>query len=195
MTEPDRFPHPKPSPSEVTRVLQGADGARAEHLFPLVHGELRRIAANYLRGEDNHHTLQPTALVNEAFVRLAAPAKDDWQSRAHFYGVAARAMRQVLVDHARKKKAAKRGGGAPPEQTGLDNIIHDEWTRQIDVLDLNEALERLHVLNERKARVVELRFFAGLNFKESGHLLGVSPKTIEADWYMARAWLRRELER
>jgi RNA polymerase sigma-70 factor (ECF subfamily) len=187
----------RPSPSEVTRLLEKgrADESALERLLPHVYDELRDLAAAHLRGERGHHTLQPTALVHEAFVRLAADPAADWRGRAHFHAIAARAMRQVLVDHARRRKAAKRGGGAEREPLTLHDGLADAGAPELDVLDLHAALEDLARLQERKARVVELRFFGGLTFEETGHVLGISPRTVEADWYLARAWLRRELGR
>lgn len=182
------------TPSEVTLLLQRAreDSESAlRELLPLVHDELRHIAGAQMRNERKDHTLEPTALVNEAFVRLAGQPDMPWQDRAHFLGVAALAMRHVLVDHARAKLALKRGGVRA--QVTLQDGLGAEEERRVDLLDLDEKLEAFRELHERRARVVELRFFGGLTFEESGHVLGVSAKTVEADWYFARAWLRREM--
>jgi len=183
-----------PTPSEVTLLLQRARDDRESalrELLPLVHDELRRIAGAQMRNERRDHTLAPTALVNEAFVRLANQPDMPWQDRAHFLGVAALAMRHVLVDHARAKRAQKRGGERA--RVTLQDGLAAEDERRVDLLDLDEKLEAFRELHERRARVVELRFFGGLTFEESAHVLDVSAKTVEADWYFARAWLRREM--
>ena len=183
------------TPSEVTLLLQRAreDSESAlRELLPLVHDELRRIAGAQMQRERQDHTLEPTALVHEAFVRLADQQGLEWQDRAHFLGVAAQAMRRVLVDHARAKRADKRGGDRA-RVTLQEDLVSGGEDKDVDLLDLHEKLEAFRELHERRARVVELRFFGGLTFEESGHVLGVSAKTVEADWYFARAWLRREM--
>jgi RNA polymerase sigma-70 factor (ECF subfamily) len=180
--------------SEISTLLRRAREDRESalrELFPLVHAELRRLAGAQMRRERRDHTLEPTALVNEAYARLAGEARLEWQDRAQFLTLAARAMRQVLVDHARARNARKRGGDVA--RVTLNEELLEGGGRGVDVLDLHEKLEELAALNERPARVVELRFFGGLTFEESGHVLGVSGKTVEADWYFARAWLRREM--
>lgn len=172
---------------------QAGDARAAERLAPQVYEELRRLAAVYLRGERPDHTLQPTALVHEAYLRLIDASRVDWCDRAHFFRTAARAMRRVLVDHARARGAEKRAGawqritlaGLDPESAGPD----------FELLALDELLERLAVLHERHAQVVELRFFGGLTIAETAVALGVSETTVEDDWAMARAWLQRQLTR
>lgn len=180
------------SPSgEVTRLLSavanGSDSAAGE-LLPLVYAELRRVAEAYLRRERGDHTLQPTALVHEAYLRLVDQKAASFTDKVHFMRVAARAMRRVLVDHARAHRAAKRGGGAAelPMDEGLVMIEN----RAIDMLALDEALDELQRLDAEQARVVELRFFAGLTSAEVAHVLGLSLRTVEREWSFARAWLR-----
>jgi RNA polymerase sigma factor (TIGR02999 family) len=184
-----------PSAAEITGILfrwsQGDEHA-LDSLTPLVYRDLRRIAARLLRAERSGHTLQPTALVNEAYLKLAGDAKVRWQNRSHFFAVAALAMRQILVDHARGHLAAKRGGGVTvvPLEEGL--VFARE--RSADLLALDRALQRLSAIDPRKTRVVELRFFAGLNNDEIAELLQISPNTVMRDWNMAKAWLRREIQ-
>ena len=161
-------------------------------LLPLVHDELRRIAGARMRGERRDHTLVPTALVHEAYVRLVDQDALQWEDRAQFLAAAAHLMRQVLIAHARTKKAAKRGGDRT--RVTLHDRHSEESELDVDLLDLHEKLEGLRELSERRARVVELRFFGGLTFQESAHVLGIAPKTVEADWYLARTWLRREMK-
>ena len=186
----------QPSATEITGILfrwsQGDEHA-LDSLTPLVYRDLRRIAARLLRDERSGHTLQPTALVNEAYLKLAGQAKVQWQNRTHFFAVAARAMRQILVDHARGHLRAKRGGGetAVPLDEGM--LFAPE--RSADLLALDEALHRLALIDPRKSRVVELRFFAGLGNEEIAEVLHISPNTVMRDWNMAKAWLRREMER
>ena len=181
---------------QVTRILQDlsdGDDAAAGRLLPLVYDELRGLARSYFARQSPGHTLQPTALVHEAWVKLAGH-DGAWTGRAHFFAVAARAMRQVLMNHARDRNAAKRGGGC-------DRITLDEAVtpvagagREVDLLALDEALERLSHRSERQARVIELRFFGGLTIPEAAHVLGVGTTTVEDDWHFAKAWLARELE-
>ncbi len=179
---------------DVTRLLDDLSAGK-EHalnaLLPLVYRELRRCAASYLRRERQNHTLQPTALVNEAFLKLVEQRNVRWQNRAHFFGVAAQAMRRILVDHARTHGRVKRGGAAP--QVTLDEAMISAESRSIDLLALDEALERLSALDERQARVVELKFFGGLSVEESAEVLNISPATIKREWSMARAWLHTQL--
>lgn len=183
------------SPGEITLLLEKLrDGDREVEstLLSLVYGELRRIASRRMRGERSGHTLQTTALVNEAYVRLLGKAEIDWRSRAHFYAVAARTMRRVLVDYARAHAAGKRGGGATaiPFDEGL--VVSAERCGQIAELD--DALKALSAQEERVGNVIELRFFAGLSFEETAEALGVSVRTAKRDWEFGRAWLRSELE-
>jgi len=179
--------------AEILRRAGRGDRAAVEELLPLVYDELRGIARAAVGREAPGHTLQATALVNEAWIRLFGPAGLEWEDRAHFLAIAARSMRQVLVDHARRKKAGKRGGGA--ERVALDEALAQYERDGTDLLALSEALDRLVAVDERRGRVVELRFFCGLTIDETARALDVAPKTAEADWYLARAWLRRELGR
>ncbi|MFY9344163.1 MAG: ECF-type sigma factor [Planctomycetota bacterium] len=168
------------------------DRVGAARLVEVVHDELRALAARYLRRERKGHTLQPTALVNEACLRLLGDTIVDDASKTHLFAVAATTMRRVLVDHARKRAAARRGGGAA--RVTLDEGLAATGAG-IDVLAVDEALQRLATLDERQARIVELRFFGGLNDDEVARALGVSRRTVQGDWSMAKAWLRRELQR
>jgi RNA polymerase sigma factor (TIGR02999 family) len=183
------------APHEVTRLLkEWANGAESalDALTPLVYAELRRLAASYLRGESPGHTLQPTALVHEAFIRLIDRSAPDCRNRSQFYGLAARLMREILIDHARPRLATKRRGRRV--HLSLDEVIlsHDQ---DAGLVALDEALERLSVLDPRKARVVELRFFGGLSVEESADALSTSEVTVRRDWQFAKTWLLRELSR
>ena len=181
--------------SDVTRLLEAVERGEpqaAEELLPLVYEELRKQARQRMAAEPAGHTLQPTALVHEAFIKLTGPEETDWESRAHFFAVAAKAMRQILSNHVKSKKAAKRGGGrhrvtlfgleTPPENESL-----------VDLMDLNNALNKLTELSPRKAQIVELRFLAGLNENETAHILNISVSTVQREWRMARAFLACEL--
>ena len=185
---------PSISPQRVTELLahwsHGDDAALAE-LTPLVYEELRRLAHHHMGGERPDHTLQTTALVNEAYLRLADQTNPRWQNRAHFFAVAARAMRQILVDHAKAQQRQKRGAGASKIDLDEAALISPEQTGAI--LDLNDALERLAMLDSRTAHVVELRFFGGLNQDEMAEVLKISPVTVRRDWVFAKAWLYKEL--
>jgi RNA polymerase sigma factor (TIGR02999 family) len=182
---------PSPDVTRIVTELSQGDASAAEKLMPLVYDELRGLAGQYFRREASGHTLEPTAIVNEAFLRLVDQSGAAWNDRAHFVGVAARAMRQVLIDHARRRGAEKRGGGWG-RVTLSEAGATPEFDR-VDVLALEEALDGLTALDERKAHVVELRFFGGLSNEEVAHVLGVSVTTVEGDWRVAQAWLRREL--
>lgn len=185
--------HESDSP-DVTRLLhdvqQRAPGA-ADQLAIAVYRELHELAAHYMRGERSDHTLQPTALVHDAFMRLIDQRNVSWQNRAHFYGIAAQSMRRILVDHARRKHSAKRDGG---ERVTLDHSVAESADQSIDLLALNEALDRLGALDDRQARVVELRFFGGLSIGDTAEALNVSVATVNRDWTLARAFLRREMD-
>ena len=185
---------PSVSPHRVTQLLQqwshGGDSALAE-LTPLVYEELRRLAHHYMEGQRPDHTLQTTALVNEAYLRLADQTNPNWQSRAHFFAVAARAMRQILVNYAKSSRAQKRGGGALKVELDEAAIVSPEQSKEI--IYLHEALERLATLDSRKARVVELKYFGGLNHDEIAEVLKVSTVTVRRDWVFAKAWLYTEL--
>jgi RNA polymerase sigma-70 factor, ECF subfamily len=181
------------SPEDVTALLRAwgnGDREAGERLMPLIYRELRRQAARYLRRERKDHTLPATALVHEAYLRLVGePAP--WANRAHFFGVAARVMRQVLVDHARRRGAAKRGAGLTRVAFEDVEAAAPAREREVDVVVLDRALEELAALDSGKARVVELRFFGGLSLEETAETLGVSASTVTREWRMARAWLRR----
>ena len=166
-------------------------GGRFDDLLPLVYDELRGIAATYMRREHVGHTLQPTALANEAYLRLVGDTRIEWKGRAQFLAIAARAMRQILVEHARARGTAKRGGGR--SRVSLSDSSGVFSTPQVDVLDLDETLGALAEVDPRKAQVVELRFFAGLTTEETASVLELSTTTVEDDWYFARAWLRRRM--
>jgi RNA polymerase sigma-70 factor, ECF subfamily len=172
---------PEPDPSADDAAVA------ADDLLPIVYGELRRLAASYLRHERQGHTLQPTALVHEAYVRLLDQRKVDWSNRAQFMGLAAVMMRRILVNHARDRAAAKRGGGA--EHVPLTLAGEGIGTAEVNLLDLHEALERLSEMDQRKARIVEMKFFGGFTTEEIAETLGVSPPTVERDWKFVRAWL------
>jgi RNA polymerase sigma factor (TIGR02999 family) len=182
------------SPSDVTRLLQawsaGNRGALDE-LTPVVYAELHRLARINLRGERADHSLQATALVNEAYVRLVGQTRIRWESRAHFFGTAAQLMRRILVDHARRRQSLKRGGLAT--RVELDDALGAAEERSIDVLALDQALERLAVLDARQSQLVVLRFFGGLTIEEVAEVLEISPATAKREWTTARVWLRREL--
>ena len=186
-----------PTRSELTQVLLAlganppGDSAAAQRVFELVYDELHRLAANLMRGERADHTLQPTALVHETYCRLIDHAQVGWRNRAHFFGIAARAMRQILVDHARRRAAAKRGGDW--QRVTLDERLNVASTPEVEVLDLDEALTRLAALDERMARIVEFRVFGGMSAQQVAHMLGVSRRTVQNDWRVAKMWLAREL--
>ncbi len=167
------------------------DDPSADDLLPLVYDELRRLAEGYLRRERPGHTLQPTALVHEAYLRLVDQDRVDWQGRTHFLAVGAHMMRRLLIDHARGRGRVRRGGDR--QRLTLDDEMAAVAGQDVDLLALHEALETLAELDERQARIVELRFFAGLRVDEVAQVLGVSRRTVEGDWTHARAWLRREL--
>jgi RNA polymerase sigma factor (TIGR02999 family) len=179
---------------DVTDLLlswRQGDAAALDRLIPLVYGELRRMARRHLRGESPGHALQPTALVHEVYLRLVDVKRMTLTSRAHFFGVAATLMRQIVVDYARRQRADKRGGGVTV--LGLDEASPRVETPSVDVLALDEALDALEAIDGRQCRVVELRFFAGLNIDEAAEALGVSPATVEREWALAKAWLFRRL--
>ena len=187
----------RPSPQDVTKLL--VEAARGEEpattaLLPMVYAELRALAGAYFRRDGAGHTLQPTAVVHEAFLKLVGSETPSWESRAHFLAVASKAMRQVLTDHARRKRAAKRGGQRKRlTLSGLEGTPPAE--SEIDLLALEDALGKLAELAPRQARIVEMRFFAGLGTKDVAHVLGVSTRTVDREWRVARAFLRSELSR
>ena len=182
-------------PGEVTRLLESwgaGDDAALDELMPLVYADLRTIAAGKLRGERPDHTLQATALVNEAFLRLVDQDRIEWRSRAQFFALAARSMRRILVDHARRRRAGKRGGD--PRRVLLDDI-QIAVAPEVDVLELDDSLNRLEALDSRQARIVELRFFAGCTMEEIAEVLDISASTVKRQWRLARVWLRADLGR
>jgi len=186
---------PSVSPHRVTQLLaewSDGDNAALVELTPLVYEELRRLAHHFMEGQRPDHTLQTTALVDEAYLRMADQTKPSWQNRAHFFAVAARAMRQILVNYARSKRAQKRGGGALKVELDEAAIVSPEQSQAI--VDLHEALERLGTLDSRKARVVELKYFGGLNHDEIAEVMKVSAVTVRRDWVFAKAWLYNELQ-
>lgn len=179
---------------EVTKILQEWRSGKkqaAEQLFPLVYDELKRQARNYLRRERDDHTLQPTALVHEAYLKMVDQTVLSAENRIHFFAIASRVMRQILVDHAREHKAEKRGGAA--QRLSIEDIDVLPEQTAADVLELDEALRRLEAIDERKCRVVDMRFFGGLKEKEIAEVLGVTEKTVRRDWQFAKLWLYREL--
>ena len=183
-------------PSDVTEYLRNASGGdtgAAAKLFPLIETELKRLAGSFMRSERAAHTLQPTALVNEAYLRMVDQQKADYRSRTHFLAVSAKMMRRVLVDHDRAKRAQKRGGDW--QRLTLQGVGETAEDLPVDMLDLEAALEQLGQLDPRQEQVVELRYFSGLTVEEVAAHLGISPKTVEKDWRMARAWLSRQLAR
>jgi RNA polymerase sigma factor (TIGR02999 family) len=181
-------------PHDVTAMLDAwsrGDVHALDRLLPLVYAELRQIAARRLRGERAGHTLQPTALVHEAYLRLVEQRNVDWQDRAHFYGVAAQVMRRVLVDHARRHAARKRGDGA--HRVPLEDVVQVLAAPDTSVLGLDQALTRLEQVDPSLAQIVELRAFGGMTIEEAAHVLKVSPSTAKREWRTAKAWLTREL--
>jgi RNA polymerase sigma factor (TIGR02999 family) len=167
------------------------DKQALNELMPLVYEELRRLAKSYLRRERPDHTLQGTAVVHEAFLRLIDQNRVQWQNRAHFFGVAAQMIRHILVDHARAQLAGKRGGGAA--KLSLDEAMAVPGGKDVDLLALDDALIRLAKMDEQQSRIVELRYFGGLTIEETAEVIGVSPATVKRDWVMAKAWLHRTL--
>ena len=185
-----------PSPPDVTQLLKAWSGGNREaldQLLPVVYTEIRRLARSYLRRERPDHTLQATALVNEAYMRLIDQRAVKWQNRAHFFGIAAQIMRRILVDHARMRHAEKRGSGESPVL--LDEALDVASDRNLDIVALNDALTALAELDPRQAKIVELRFFGGLSIEEAAEVMQLSPATIKRELAGARVWLRRELER
>ncbi len=181
--------------NEVTQILEDlsrGDRSAVDRLLPHVYGELRALAKSFFQQQRADHTLQPTALVHEAFMRLAKGSPKGFSGRKHFFDVAAMAMRQLLTDHARRKSAEKRGGDLA--RITLTDMATPSWEPLVvDVVALDDALTRLSELDPRQGRIVELRFLAGLSIEETAEVLDVSPRTVNLDWQMARAWLRREL--
>jgi len=188
------------APRDVTQLLfdwNNGDQQALDKLMPLVYDELRRLAASHLRRERRNHTLQTAALVNEAYLRLIDQTRANWQNRSQFFGVAAQMMRRILVDHARDHQTAKRGGGAP--KLSLEEVIgaSDEKSgeKDVDLIALDDALKDLAVFDPRQSRIVELRFFGGLELDEVAEAIGVSVSTVKREWNMAKAWLFNQLSR
>jgi RNA polymerase sigma factor (TIGR02999 family) len=180
----------KPSPDEVSRLLLNwskGDRTALDKLVPLVYDELRRLARHFMRREREGHTLQTTALVNEAYMRLIDQRSVSWQNRAHFFAIAAQLMRRILVDHARSRRYAKRGGEA--RQVSLDEVAIVSRERGAELVAVDDALTDLAAHDPRKSQIVELRFFGGLNIEETAEVLGISPTTVQREWRSARAWL------
>ncbi|MFH1841641.1 MAG: sigma-70 family RNA polymerase sigma factor [bacterium] len=163
----------------------------SDRLYQAVYRELRQVAGSLMRGERQDHTLQPTALVHEAYLRLVDQTRTEWKNRAHFFGIAARAMRQILVDHARKHRSLKRGGDR--QKVTLDDNLQDSAELSFEILALHDALEKLASEDERMARGVELRIFTGMLSREVAHVMGISKRTVDEDWKVAKMWLSREL--
>ncbi|MDP1662163.1 MAG: sigma-70 family RNA polymerase sigma factor [Phycisphaerales bacterium] len=197
-TEPGRAP---PTGRPVTQLLadaQRGDAAATNELFPIVYEELRTLASRFLHDERTAHTLQATALVHEAYLRLVGPAQTPWENRAHFFGAAAKAIRRILIDHARTRSRVKRGGGGlsgdgPAQQVPLDEGMLVSFDQPQRMIDFDGALARLAEIDPQKSRVVELRFFAGLTVEQTALALGVSASTVARDWQFARVWLFNEL--
>jgi len=182
------------SPEEVTQLLVAwgnGNKAALEKLMPLVYDELRRLAHHYMRREHPGHTLQTTALVNEAYFRLVDQKHVHWQNRAHFFAISAQLMRRILIDHARSHQFVKRGGGA--HKVSLDEVAVVAQEQAADLLALDDALRSLAAIDERKGRIVELRFFGGLSAEETAEALKISPRTVMREWSMAKAWLYRAI--
>jgi RNA polymerase sigma factor (TIGR02999 family) len=191
-------PHPSPEApaADVTGLLLAwgrGDRSAADRLVPAVYEELRRQAERAMRREGSEHTLQATALVHESYLRLVDQRRVEWRNRAHFFAIAATVMRRILVDHARARLTAKRGGGVAPITLAGAEHGGPQETDDVDLLALHEALERLAALDPDQARLVELRYFGGLTIEETAAALDVSPATVKREWALARAWLRREL--
>lgn len=185
---------PASSAQNVTRLLQHwrrGKSAALEELLPLVNQELRRLARRYMFGERASHTLQTTALVNEAYLRLVNSRRVNWQNRAHFFAISAQLIRRILVDHARARGYQKRGGGVP--KVTLDEALVGPDEKGRDLVALDDALTALAEVDPRKSKVVELRFFGGLSVEETAEVLKVSPETVMRDWRLAKAWLAREM--
>ena len=194
-SERQRSAEPPVDVTGLLRAWSAGDHAAGERLLPVIYAALHRQAERAMRREDAGHTLEPTALIHEAYLQLVGQQRAEWHNRVHFLGVAAHVMRRILVDHARARHAAKRGGGAPVLSLGGAEAAGAGLPAEqgVDVLALHEALERLAALDPDQARLVELRYFGGLNIEETAAALGVSPATVKREWAIARSWLRREL--
>jgi RNA polymerase sigma factor (TIGR02999 family) len=186
-------PHPSPAGkvTELLLELSGGNRAVVDELIPFLYRELKRIAAAQLLNERPGHTLQVTALVHEAYLKLVDQSQVHWQNRAHFFGVAAQVMRRILLDYAKGRARAKRGGDL--RRTSFDEALTVSYDRAYELVEIDEALQRLEALDQRQAKVVEMRFFGGLSVEETAEALGVSEPTVKREWAMARAWLHREI--
>lgn len=194
MKPPDETPDSLPSRHEITQWLVASTGGEPdalERLLPLVYDELHRQAVGFFNRESSGHTLQPTVLVNEVFLRLVDQDRVNWQNRAQFFGIAAQMMRRILVSHARARHAAKRGGG--DQRITLQEGLVAAPQRDLNLLAVDEALTRLEAIDPEKSRMVELRFFSGLSVEETAQVMGVSARTIDRKWQTAKAWLHREI--
>ena len=187
----DPLPSPPGKVTELLLELSGGNRTVVDELIPFLYAELKRIASAQLRAERPEHTLQATALVHEAYLKLVDQRQVNWQNRAHFFGVAAQVMRRILMDYAKGRAREKRGGDV--HKTSLDEALVVSYDRTYELLDIDEALGRLEALDRRQAQVVEMRFFGGLSVEETAEALGVSAPTVKREWAMARAWLHREL--
>lgn len=177
--------------TELLAAWNSGDESSLERLLPMVETELRRIARNYMRRENPGHTLQTTALINEAYLKLIDKTQITWQNRAQFFGISAQIMRRILIDHAREKKADKRGGGAP--HVGLEDVSILSPQKSSELIALDEALTRLAEFDPTKSRIVELRYFSGLTIEETAEVLGLAPITVSVQWRAAKAWLGKEI--
>lgn len=187
------LPPISPDVTQLLRNWQDGDQTARDQFLGIVYDELRHQAARYLRRERADHTLQPTALVHEAYLQLIDQSRVNWESRAHFFGAAARLMRRILVDHARAHQAEKRGSGE--EKLALNEAIAVPESKDLNILALNDALEELARLDERQSRIVELRYFGGLSIEETATITGVSPATVKREWAMAKVWLHNQIKR
>ncbi len=188
---------PEPS-AEISQLLVNwglGDQEARDALIPLIYGELRRVARRHLGHERRDHTLQSAALVNEAYLRMVRQEPPQWQNRAHFFGVAAQMMRHILVDHARNRVAAKRGGAAPRLSLDPEIGVAPAEKQELDIVALDSALNKLTALDPEQGRLIELRFFGGLSIEDTAVVMSISPATVKREWATARAWLRRELKR
>jgi RNA polymerase sigma factor (TIGR02999 family) len=187
----DTHPSPAGKVTELLLELSGGNRAVVDELIPFLYRELKRIAAAQLKQERPNHTLQVTALVHEAYLKLVDQSQVHWQNRAHFFGVAAQVMRRILLDYAKGRARGKRGGGL--RRTSFDEALTVSYDRAYELVEIDEALQRLEALDQRQAKVVEMRFFGGLSVEETAEALGVSEPTVKREWAMARAWLHREI--
>ncbi|HJY28469.1 MAG TPA: sigma-70 family RNA polymerase sigma factor [Pyrinomonadaceae bacterium] len=185
------MPYPKQNVTDLLNAWGAGDKGAFDELVTVVYAELRRQASRYLRRENPGHTLQTTDLIHEAYLRLVDQKTSHWQNRAQFFGIAAQLMRRILVDHARARHRAKRGG--QNIRISLDEEVADGRVKDVELIDIDEALNRLAEIDIQQSKIVELRFFSGLNVEETAQILGISPRTVKRSWRFAKAWLRREL--